>query len=165
MIMALKADTGTILGIIALVLMLPVAYIANMTTPMVADWISRRSKVSLGKRIAKIEKKLAELNKYPVTSDVESTILWSIKRAENGILLAANGLIIVIYFGVKSVADVNSASFRDFTGLAFFIWLFNIFTILRDRYAKDFRWERSAQVRENLTKSLEDLKQLYASWP
>jgi hypothetical protein len=163
----LSTDLGTwgfILSIVAILLMYPMGLLINMTTPAVQNWIASRTKSSLIKRIALLENKLAELEKAPPITEVEDEILWRLQSVKIGVIGAANGVIFVFYFGMKSLTGVNVSVFADFQILVLLALVVNLIMQLRLRYEKDLRMRRSPRVRANLRKSIEELKAIRDSW-
>jgi hypothetical protein len=70
---------GVFLTVAGLILMLPVAIVANILTPKLKNWWAERSITSTQKRIEALEKHLADcLSKYGQLSDGEDSILKGI---------------------------------------------------------------------------------------
>jgi hypothetical protein len=64
-------DIGTwalILTVFGLIIMYPVAILANMSTPWIKNWWAERSSTASQKRIAKLEKELASIEAIPELS-------------------------------------------------------------------------------------------------
>jgi hypothetical protein len=155
---------GVVLSIIALVLMLPVNLLANVLTPLLKNWFSTWSRTSLENRIGKLEKQLAELEKYAPIDEVQNQILWGIRVIRIGVIQMGSLVGIMIYFATKAVSNQDSPAFKEFTFFIFFILIANIVLTLVVRYKKDFRYKRSPQVRKSLRKSLDELKTIRANW-
>ena len=156
---------GIILAVLAIVLMYPVGLLINLTTPMVADWIATRSKAALIRRIAKLEARLAELEKDPALTDFENYLLWGQQRIQIVVIGAVSGLTIVVYAGVRALSDVTSGQFQVFSKIVFFILILDAALQLRFRYERGFRSARSPDNRRILRTAIEDLKKIRDTWP
>jgi hypothetical protein len=85
---------ATWLGIAALVLMYPVAFVANVTTPILRDWWSTRSRRSMEKRLRNLVEIQDKLSKEPVDRNtllILNAILYLIV-----FITGASGLIFVM---------------------------------------------------------------------
>jgi hypothetical protein len=156
---------GTILAIVAIALMYPVGVLINLTTPLVQNWIAARSKVSLIKRIALLESKLAKLEENPPITEVEDHLLWGIKNLKITVFGAANGITFVFYLGMRTVGDTSTTKFQTFSIFIMCVLTFNLVMQMGLRRGRDFRFERSPRTRKNLRTAIDDLKKILASWP
>lgn len=155
---------GVVLSIAALVLMIPASMVANLLTPLLANWIATSSKRSLDNRIAKLEKQLAELEQNPATDEVQDQILWGITNLKMRISQVTSAVAITGYFGVRAIANPDTLAFERFSEWVFIVLILDTFLMLRLRYQKDFRFKRSPKVREGLLKSIHELKQIQDNW-
>jgi len=155
---------GDKLGIFALLLAYPLDVIAHLTTPMWRNWIAKRSLGSLINRISTLEKTLAELETNPVIDEVQNQIFWEITRVRITVLYATSAVVLVIYLGIRAVADTNTTAFHDFSMWVGFVVMVTVIMMLRERYGRDFRYKRSAKRRENLREAIENLKHLRDNW-
>jgi hypothetical protein len=70
---------GLILAIAAIVLAYPLGVMANMTTPMILNWIVKWSDISLNRRISKLELLLKKREEEcPLVSATEEQLLWGV---------------------------------------------------------------------------------------
>jgi len=147
----------------------------NLTTPLVryllmlcarvsVRWFATRTRASLEKRIRKLENKLAEAERYPPLDPVQNHILWEIKSVKLHVIALSVGVIYMIYLGVRVVANPDTHSFKEFSGVVSLIVVLGVIETLRMRYERDFRWIRQAAYRENLRKAVKDLKELREKW-
>jgi len=161
-------DLGTwafVLSIIAILLMYPVGVLINLTTPRIANSIAARGKSSLKKRISKLEEKLAALEKNPPIDEVQDEVLWGIKSVKMRIVGVENTIIVVVYVAVVVfVRPSNASSFKELSYLFLFMLALNMITILAMRYHRDFRYLRSPKNRENLRRTIRELKTILENW-
>lgn len=151
--MKFPTDFGTwgfILAIIAILLMYPVGILINITTPVVANWIARRSKAALAKRINDLENQLLELDALPAISEVDDEILWDLKRTK---MLIITGTWFIAVWIVSAVGALSS-------GVLAAVLITYSLSIFRMRGAHDFRYKRSPRVRANIRANLEELRKL-----
>ena len=164
----LPHDLGTwafILSVLAIVLMYPVGLVINLTTPLVQNWIAKRSKASLEKRISKLETTLTELEQYPPTDEVQDRILWEIKHSRLSMRNVSIDVVVVVFLGIQSLSNVGSQSFHNFAYFAYLVLGVNAVMMLVERYHHDFRYERSPNVRKRLKTEIDSLKTLRDNWP
>ena len=161
-------DLGTwafVLSIIAILLMYPVGVLINLTTPRIANSIAARGKSSLKKRISKLEEKLATLEKNPPIDEVQDEVLWGIKSVKMRIVRAETTIIMAIYVGVVVfVQPPNAAFFNELSYIFLLVLSLNMITILAIRYHRDFRYLRSPKNRENLRRTIRELKTILENW-
>jgi hypothetical protein len=155
---------GFILSIVALALMYPVGVLINMTTPLIANWIAARTKKSLEKRIVKLEGELAEFEKTEPITEVESEILWGIRSLKIFLVSVTSMIALIFYWGIRSISDVKSAGLGNFSVVVVSILIANLIWQTLLRYEHDFRYFRSPKNRENLRKSIQELKKIRDSW-
>lgn len=155
---------GVVLSIAALVLMIPASMVANLLTPLLANWIATSSKKSLDNRIAKLERQLAELEQNAVTDEVQDEILWGITNLKIRMLQVTSAVAITGYLGVRAIANTNTQMFDQFSEWVFVVLIVNMIVTLQLRYKKDFRFKRSPRVRESLLKSIHELKEIQNNW-
>jgi hypothetical protein len=159
---------GTFLALLALILMLPVAVLANLLTPMLKNWWAERSVASLKKRIEKLEKQLADYGQnYPLLTPTEHHILRGIEAIGHlgtvGVQLTA--IIIMVAVLVEPLTFIT----HDRLQLAFRMPLFVLglvavlfsfvveFIVLKG--IETFRIKRSPIDRDALKKSIAELKE------
>jgi hypothetical protein len=155
---------GFVIAVAAFVLMVPAAIFSNIMTGIVLNWFAKWSLNSLDKRIAKLEKELSRLEKYPALDEASDRILWGIQALRLSILTTATGIIIIVYLGIEVLANPESPAFKSFSAAAFAIGGTNFVNALIFRYSKGFREERSPYRRESLRKSIAELKEIRAKW-
>jgi hypothetical protein len=163
----LPKDLGTwgfILSVVAILLMYPVGLLINITTPIVQNWIAGRTKQSLTKRIERLEKELAELEKNPPIDEVQDHILWEIKALRMLIYLAIGTLTAIVYLAVRVLSAATGTAFYEFAVFAIIVMFTSEVVQLRLRYSHDFRSARSPRRRKGLRKAIDELKQIQASW-
>lgn len=109
---------GVWLGIVALVLSYPIAILAIVTTPMLQDWWSRRSRRSLEKRLkeltawqVKVRDEQADQNTAHILTGIQSLIVL----VGIGIQL----ILMLVHVGLTSVT--RSHRFETDTGVYFFV--------------------------------------------
>ena len=84
---------GAMLGLVALLLMLPANLVANFLTPVLKDWWATRSIASLKRRINKMENTLVQVEAIPPFSPYEHCIVYGISQL--GRLVMSVGSLIV----------------------------------------------------------------------
>jgi hypothetical protein len=77
---------GFVLGVLALLLMLPASIFANILTPKLKNWWAERSVAATRKRIEKLEKELALCEPYPLLNELEDSVVKAVEGI--GMLLA-----------------------------------------------------------------------------
>lgn len=154
---------GFYLSLAAILLMYPVGLLINLTTPVVQNWLARRTKSSLKNKISELERRLSELEKLPAIDEVQDNVLWGIKSVRIGILAATNTIIIVIYLAAAVLSNRGSAPFASLSGFVLLALTVNSLLMLGMRYRRDFRYVRSPRYRKNLMKTIEELKKIQDS--
>jgi hypothetical protein len=149
---------SVVIGILALTLSLPLGIAGNLLAPRVADWWSRRSKASLGKRIEKLERELNRLEAEPLLTKNEETIARMLEQ----IVFAFGSLFGVIIFIIYRLTHGPYVRFSGF-GLEAsdaFEWGLLIGTIVGSVGASIRLWrkERTEKYREVIRTKLQKLK-------
>jgi hypothetical protein len=70
---------GVFLAVVGLILMFPVAVLANILTPKLKNWWAERSEASTKKRIEKLEQQLADCEQHEELSFAEDYLLKGIE--------------------------------------------------------------------------------------
>ena len=89
--MRLPSDLATWLAILALILTIPLNFFSSWAYPRVQNWWATRSRKSLQKRIDKLQTALDQM-------------LTSVSMTDEWVLLAAERLASIIYWGVAVLA-------------------------------------------------------------
>jgi hypothetical protein len=153
---------GFVLSIVTLILMYPVGLLINLTSPAIANWLSTWSKNALQKRIDKLEMELAQLEKTPGFDEFQDRALWGVTSIKINVLGCSNTVVIAVFLGIRSIANVQSPVFKEFYYMCYLILAMNIITMLVARYQRAFRYTGSPRVREALRKSILELKRIQA---
>lgn len=148
---------GVTLSIVALVLMVPAAILANVVTPKIQNWWASRSRASLVKRIDKLERRRDGWEHFELITPTEEIVLNSIQ-----ILLAC---VIPGVFGIGYVAI--SSLFEHSKDPAIIIILFVLLlaaflAMWGAQQITQYREPRSSRSRDYLKRELEMLKLVLA---
>jgi Tfp pilus assembly protein PilN len=69
-----RATWAIIIGIAAIVLGFPLSLLANLLTPKIRNWWAERSVAALKKRIVKLDKALAKMQRLPLLSEDQTDL-------------------------------------------------------------------------------------------
>jgi hypothetical protein len=162
---------GAVLSVLALILMLPVAILANLLTPKLRNWWSERSIASLKKRIENLEKQLADYEQnYPLLTPTEHHILRGIDVVGMVTAVGVQMIAVLILVGTVVVPSLWRTHGRvqvdyrlPLTLLAFvaLAFSFSVIMVVLKGIAK-FRRKRSPIDRDFLRESIEKLKERLA---
>ena len=153
-----------IIAAVTVVLAVPLTWIGNITTPLIKNWISRRSKESLDRRILKLETELSTLEKVPEITEAEDEILWGIKSLKIFVMSQTGFVVLCLYAGFIYVGGVAGEKLAAVKGFVIGLIGMMAYELLRMRYERDFRWQRSPRYRSALRKSINELKRIQATW-
>jgi hypothetical protein len=161
----LPKDAGTwglYISVLALILMVPFgiagSIAANIITPKFLNWWAGRSSTSIRKRIAKLEKQLADYEKFPAISEGEDYILRATDALSRLAGLCSMNLAVVLF--LLTTLLPSSVDKRPFFSVAMGSLLATALILaVVDLRLSRFRAERSTAVRDALRKYIEKLRQ------
>jgi hypothetical protein len=158
---------GIVIASGSLILMFPVAIVANIVTPKLQNWWAQRSTSTLRARIEKLDMELADYVKnYELMSLTDDYILRGIS------ILGAIGFLLIkfltLVFGVLLIFSGHlgnsndKLSFWEMLGPIVLILMIEVLTrLMKKSYFKklvDYRGPRSPIYREYLSNSLSKLR-------
>jgi hypothetical protein len=151
----LPHDLGTLLAIVALILMYPVSLVANLSTPWIRDWWSARSLASLTERRDKLVAFQEDINDEPTIDEATDAIL----RALQNLIMAVTHCAHVILAGIWLLIWYQG---REWTlqELIFAILIFeNVgFGLLLRARVRGYRRRVSPALRELLAEEIAELE-------
>ncbi len=149
---------SAVIGVLALILTLPLGIAGNLLAPRVADWWSRRSEASLGKRIEKLEGELRLLESKPLLTENEAKITEMLERIVF-VFGSLFGAIIFIIYRLTHGPYVRFSGFGLEANNAFG-WGLLIGTVVgaAAAFIRMWRKERTEKYRDAIRAKLQKLK-------
>jgi thiosulfate reductase cytochrome b subunit len=149
---------GLYISVLALILIVPLNIASNIVTPKFLNWWAERSSASIRKRVGKLEKQLADHEKFPAISEGEDYILRATEALTMlGGLCSMNLALLLLLLTALLPSSVDK---RQVFSLVMFSLLMTalICIVVALRFSR-FRTQRSPFDRDVLRKYIERLRQ------
>jgi hypothetical protein len=154
-------EWGFWIALVGLLAAYPLEVLAHITAPKWKNWWAERSATAMRNRIEKLGKQFADREQnYEVMSPVEDMILKGVEATGQLAVLCLQVIVVSLLLGIQHF--MPNASIKDVSPLLFLAVLVATvgyiiaFAVLEK--VSHFRAERSPSNREDLRKTIEELK-------